>query len=108
MAMSAGSVNDKNWKDLIRPNRPVVEHDRDAQRKAKLVIEPLERGFGTTLGNALRRVPTCCAALRLCRMCCTASAACRVRLVAFPSGEATGGRCCMAWVTDRLLAPSAL
>ncbi len=56
MAMSAGSVNDKNWKDLIRPNRPVVEHDRDAQRKAKLVIEPLERGFGTTLGNALRRV----------------------------------------------------
>ena len=56
MAMSAGSVNDKNWKDLIRPNRPVVEHDRDPQRKAKLVIEPLERGFGTTLGNALRRV----------------------------------------------------
>jgi len=56
MAMSAGSVNDKNWKDLIRPNRPVVEHDRDAARKAKLVIEPLERGFGTTLGNALRRV----------------------------------------------------
>ena len=56
MAQPAGSVNDKNWKDLIRPNRPVVEHDRDAQRKAKLVIEPLERGFGTTLGNALRRV----------------------------------------------------
>ena len=40
MAQPAGSVNDKNWKDLIRPNRPVVEHDRDAQRKAKLVIEP--------------------------------------------------------------------
>src|SRR6186713_2157 len=56
MAQPAGSVNDKNWKDLIRPNRPVVEHDRDAQRKAKLVIEPLERGFGTTLGNSLRRV----------------------------------------------------
>ena len=47
MAMSAGSVNDKNWKDLIRPNRPVVEHDRDAQRKAKLVIEPLE--FNSTI-----------------------------------------------------------
>ncbi len=30
MAQPAGSVNDKNWKDLIRPNRPVVEHDRDA------------------------------------------------------------------------------
>jgi DNA-directed RNA polymerase subunit alpha len=56
MATPAASVNDKNWKDLIRPNRPVVEHERDAQRRAKLVIEPLERGFGTTLGNALRRV----------------------------------------------------
>jgi DNA-directed RNA polymerase subunit alpha len=56
MATPAASVNDKNWKDLIRPNRPVVEHDHDPQRKARLVIEPLERGFGATLGNALRRV----------------------------------------------------
>jgi DNA-directed RNA polymerase subunit alpha len=56
MATPAASVNDKNWKDLIRPNRRVVEHDRDAQRRGRLVIEPLERGFGTTLGNALRRV----------------------------------------------------
>ncbi|MBI1341115.1 DNA-directed RNA polymerase subunit alpha [bacterium] len=56
MATTAVSVNDKNWKDLIRPNRPVVEHDYDAQRRAKLVIEPLERGFGATLGNSLRRV----------------------------------------------------
>ena len=37
------AILNKNWKDLIRPNRPVVEHDRDAQRKAKLVIEPLEQ-----------------------------------------------------------------
>jgi DNA-directed RNA polymerase subunit alpha len=56
MATPAASVNDKNWKDLIRPNRPVVEHDHDAQRRARMVIEPLERGFGTTLGIALRRV----------------------------------------------------
>src|SRR6266436_8359976 len=56
MATPAASVNDKNWKDLIRPNRPVVEHDHDPQRHAKLIVEPLERGFGTTLGNALRRV----------------------------------------------------
>ena len=54
MAMSAGSVNDKNWKDLIRPNRPVVEHDRDAQRKAKLVIEPLEHLVGLVTANARR------------------------------------------------------
>ena len=56
MATSAASVNDKNWKDLIRPNRPAVEHGHDASRRARLVIEPLERGFGTTLGSALRRV----------------------------------------------------
>lgn len=49
-------VNDKNWKDLIRPNRPVVEHGHDPERRASLVVEPLERGFGTTLGNALRRI----------------------------------------------------
>jgi len=49
-------VNDKNWKELIRPNRPVIESGLDPKRKAKLVIEPLERGFGTTLGNGLRRV----------------------------------------------------
>jgi DNA-directed RNA polymerase subunit alpha len=56
MADAADTVNDKNWKELIRPNRPEVEHGYDAKRKAKLIIEPLERGFGTTLGNALRRV----------------------------------------------------
>ena len=50
------AVNDRNWKELIRPNRPVVQAGYDAKRKAKLVIEPLERGYGTTLGNALRRV----------------------------------------------------
>ena len=56
MADTATSVNDRNWKELIRPNRPKVEAGRDPRRHAKLVIEPLERGFGTTLGNALRRV----------------------------------------------------
>ena len=50
------TVNDRNWKVLIRPNRPVVQAGYDAKRKAKLVVEPLERGYGTTLGNALRRV----------------------------------------------------
>jgi DNA-directed RNA polymerase subunit alpha len=49
-------INDRNWKALIRPTRPTVVHDFDPQRKATLVVEPLERGFGVTLGNALRRV----------------------------------------------------
>ena len=56
MSAQLAVVNDKNWKELIRPARPVVEHGFDPIRKATLVVEPLERGFGTTLGNALRRV----------------------------------------------------
>ncbi len=47
---------EKNWQELIRPKKPVVEHGFDPKRKATLVAEPLERGFGMTLGNALRRV----------------------------------------------------
>jgi len=53
---AAETVNDRNWKELIRPNRPDVIPGLDPKRKARLVVEPLERGFGTTLGNALRRV----------------------------------------------------
>ena len=45
----------KNWKALIQANKQVMASD-DAKRYASLVIEPLERGFATTLGNALRRV----------------------------------------------------
>ncbi len=56
MAETDLSVNDRNWKELIRPNQPVVKGGVDPARKAQLVIEPLERGFGTTLGNALRRI----------------------------------------------------
>ncbi|MEL7128636.1 MAG: DNA-directed RNA polymerase subunit alpha [Pseudomonadota bacterium] len=56
MADTDVTVNDRNWKELIRPNRPVIEGGIDPTRKAKLVVEPLERGFGTTLGNALRRI----------------------------------------------------
>lgn len=45
----------KNWKQLIQANKQ-VQQGGDASRMATLVAEPLERGFGTTLGNALRRV----------------------------------------------------
>ena len=47
---------ERNWQDLIRPKKPVVEHGFDARRRATLIAEPLERGFGMTLGNAIRRV----------------------------------------------------
>ena len=46
----------KNWQDLIRPSKLEVSYSDAAHRVATLVAEPLERGFGTTLGNALRRV----------------------------------------------------
>ena len=47
---------ERNWQELIRPEKPQIETGTDPLRKARLVAEPLERGFGVTLGNALRRV----------------------------------------------------
>jgi len=49
-------VLQKNWQDLIKPTKLDVEPGRDPNRVAVIVAEPLERGFGMTLGNALRRV----------------------------------------------------
>jgi DNA-directed RNA polymerase subunit alpha len=46
----------KNWQELIKPNKLEVAQGDDPKRVATVVAEPLERGFGTTLGNALRRV----------------------------------------------------
>ena len=46
----------KNWQELIRPINPEIQPSRDPERKAIVTVEPLERGFGMTLGNALRRV----------------------------------------------------
>jgi DNA-directed RNA polymerase subunit alpha len=49
-------VIQKNWQDLIKPSNVEIEHADGAAHKATIVVEPLERGFGMTLGNALRRV----------------------------------------------------
>jgi DNA-directed RNA polymerase subunit alpha len=46
----------KNWQELIRPNKLQVMPGSDPKRSATVVAEPLERGFGLTLGNALRRI----------------------------------------------------
>ena len=46
----------KNWQDLIKPAKLDVSAGDDGRRTATLIAEPLERGFGVTLGNALRRV----------------------------------------------------
>ena len=50
------SVNAKNWQELKKPNGLEKKSGGDGKRKATFVAEPLERGFGLTLGNALRRV----------------------------------------------------
>jgi DNA-directed RNA polymerase subunit alpha len=50
------SVNAKNWQELKKPNGLEKKPGGDPKRKATFVAEPLERGFGLTLGNALRRV----------------------------------------------------
>ncbi len=46
----------KNWTELKKPNRLEAKPGADSRRKGVFVAEPLERGFGLTLGNALRRV----------------------------------------------------
>ena len=46
----------KNWQELIKPTKLDIKPGHDPARLAVVVAEPLERGFGLTLGNALRRV----------------------------------------------------
>ncbi|MGE4492222.1 MAG: DNA-directed RNA polymerase subunit alpha [Syntrophotalea sp.] len=46
----------KNWRDLIKPKRLQVDVDSLSDTYGKFTAEPFERGFGTTLGNSLRRV----------------------------------------------------
>jgi len=46
----------RNWRELIRPRSVVVDETSLTDRYGKFVAEPFERGFGTTVGNSLRRV----------------------------------------------------
>ncbi|HPX60491.1 MAG TPA: DNA-directed RNA polymerase subunit alpha [Deltaproteobacteria bacterium] len=46
----------KNWRDLIRPKQLQVEKESLSDTYGKFFAEPFERGFGTTLGNSLRRI----------------------------------------------------
>ena len=46
----------KNWQELIKPTKLDIVPGTNPARRATIVAEPLERGFGLTLGNALRRV----------------------------------------------------
>src|SRR5947209_8900446 len=46
----------RNWRDLIRPRNLEVDVESLTPTYGKFTCEPLERGFGTTLGNSLRRI----------------------------------------------------
>src|SRR5262245_19220735 len=46
----------KNWRELIRPRQLEADTSETTGSYGRFTCEPLERGFGTTLGNALRRV----------------------------------------------------
>ncbi len=47
---------EKNWKELIKPTKLSVKHDEQNPFKATIIAEPIERGFGVTIGNSLRRI----------------------------------------------------
>lgn len=51
-----GDLKSRNWRELIRPKSIIVEEDSHTESFGKFVCEPLERGFGITIGNALRRI----------------------------------------------------
>jgi DNA-directed RNA polymerase subunit alpha len=54
--MSTSNVITRNWRDLIRPRGIHVESETLTDFYGKFTCEPLERGFGITIGNSLRRI----------------------------------------------------
>ncbi len=53
--MENAEINVKNWKSLIKPGKLDVNLSED-KSYAKVIAEPLEKGYGLTLGNCLRRI----------------------------------------------------
>ena len=49
-------INARNWSELVKPDQILREEETASGTHGKFVCEPLERGYGTTIGNALRRV----------------------------------------------------
>ena len=47
---------EKNWKEIIKPSKLQVKDDENNENTSTIIAEPLERGFGVTLGNSLRRI----------------------------------------------------
>ena len=53
--MESTTIIDKNWKALIKPEKLDIKSNED-KTVADVVAEPLEKGFGQTIGNSLRRI----------------------------------------------------
>ncbi len=51
-----GELKSRNWRELIKPKTILVEEDSHTNFYGKFMCEPLERGFGITIGNTLRRI----------------------------------------------------
>ena len=49
-------LKSRNWRELIKPKRIEIDQETNTNTYGKFVCEPLERGFGLTIGNALRRI----------------------------------------------------
>lgn len=49
-------LKSRNWRELIKPKRIEIDQDTNTNTYGKFVCEPLERGFGITIGNTLRRI----------------------------------------------------
>ena len=48
-------INTRNWNELVKPES-LVRDPKSGENYGKFICEPLERGFATTIGNAMRRV----------------------------------------------------
>ncbi|HDR16497.1 MAG TPA: DNA-directed RNA polymerase subunit alpha, partial [Desulfobacteraceae bacterium] len=49
-------LKSRNWRELIRPRRVDIDRGSSTSFYGKFTCEPLERGFGITIGNSLRRI----------------------------------------------------
>jgi len=49
-------LKSKNWRELIKPKKVEIDQSTITKKYAKIICEPLERGFAITIGNALRRI----------------------------------------------------
>ena len=46
---------EKNWKEIIKPSKLEVREESKSENTSTIIAEPLERGYGVTIGNALKK-----------------------------------------------------